>query len=97
MASSQLLSNGAQRAQAQGLQLDESCGVCLVVGAAVILEGRQSLIVQAVRALAADQDHVALPPGAARSAPRDIASLAIVPGSGSHPQVETTKRQTAQT
>ena len=55
-----LAAHGAQSAQAQGLELDEARGVSLVVGAAVILKGRERLVVQAVRAFASHQDDVAL-------------------------------------
>ena len=40
---------GAHGAQAQRLQLDEAGGVLLVVQAAVVLERRDLLVVQAVR------------------------------------------------
>src|SRR5260221_1381612 len=57
---SQLLLALAERAQPQGVELDEAGGVAVIVGDRAFLEGDEVLIVQRVLALASNHDDVAL-------------------------------------
>src|SRR6266851_10005888 len=56
----QLLLALAERAQPQGVELDEARGVAMIVGDRAFLEGDEVLIVQRVLALASDHDDVSL-------------------------------------
>src|SRR6266850_1288214 len=56
----QLLLALAERAQPQGVELDEARGVTMIVGDRAFLEGDEILIVQRILALAPDHDDVAL-------------------------------------
>src|SRR5260370_24912526 len=49
-----------ERAQPQGVQLDEAGGIAMIVGYRAFLEGDEVLILQRILALASDHDDVAL-------------------------------------
>src|SRR5690606_8105191 len=49
-----------KRPQAQRIELDEACGVLLVVSALIVLEGDELVGIERLRRLAADHHHIAL-------------------------------------